>query len=432
MSMGRIIVAGIISEVIYLYAFFIGDLLNSPIDFLLCHLALSAIYLPVVYLSVRHDSSGAKFDRRIMAVIGFAVVFRLTLFGMTPTLSDDIYRYVWDGKVLLSGENPYRYPPSAEPIAHLRDDFFDKINHKNIGTPYTPLTELVFASATRFTPPVQAMKLPFIIFDLLTILVLFRLLKILKRSPLAITAYAWNPLVIFEIAGSGHADSLAVLFLILSLTLLTAGKRVYGSFTFAFALISKYFAAAALPVMLRRLGAREWLAVFGILIVFYAPFLEYVENHFISIHAVASTWRFNDSLFSLFEWITGSDAAAQAVSAIIFTGICVLVYFRDGPAVYSAYILIGSMLLLSNTVHPWYMVWIVPFMAVYPSPAWLYLTASMPLSYLLLEGQGYSGASEIEYFVKGAIYVPFFLLLALRTILGRLRTADARGFKEAL
>lgn len=424
MSIGWILCAGGISEAVYLYALFTGDLLKNLDEYLLFHLILSAIYFPLVYLCVRRVSPERKMKWQMTAVIVFAVIFRFTLLAGTPTLSDDIYRYIWDGKVYLSGQNTYRHPPGAEALAHLRDGLYGKINHKNIGTPYTPITELVFASAAKFTPPVQAMKLPFIIFDMLTVLVLLRLLKILKRPPLAVIVYAWNPLVIFEIAGSGHADSLAIFFTILSLTMLTAGKRLYGSFAFAFALLSKYFAAALLPVVARRFGAREWLAVIAIVIVFYAPFLAYIENHFLSIHAVASAWRFNDSLYSLFMLTTGSAFSAKIVSGVFFAGICVIVYFRNWPVLYSAYILIGSMLLLSSVVHPWYVVWIVPFLAVYPSPAWFYLTASVSFSYLLLGGESQTGTSEMEYFVKAAVYAPFFLLLALRMALVRLQSAE--------
>lgn len=365
------------------------------------------------------DPAPGSLNRLLWIVLCFAVLYRLTMLGVIPTLSDDIYRYVWDGKAILNGMNPYHYPPSAEPMAFLRDELYPLINHKDIGTPYTPLTLLAFTPVANQVPPIWIMKLPFVLFDLMTILVLLRLVKEVNLSALAVVAYAWNPLVIFEIAGNGHADSLAVFFMTLALTSLVIKKKKLAAAATAFALLSKYFSVILLPILIRRLGVKEWTLVGILLAIFYAPFLPYLDNHFLALHAVASTWRFNDSLFSLFYWTTGSLSAAKALAGSIFLVVCLVVTRWKKDDLYSAFFLVGAMVLLSPSVQLWYLVWIVPFLCVYPHPAWLYLTASGALSYLLLAESDGTGGFGSGVFIRVAEYGPFFLLLVFRSALGR-------------
>ncbi|HEB71334.1 MAG TPA: hypothetical protein ENI77_01790 [Nitrospirae bacterium] len=419
-----IILAGALSEALYIIASRVENLLESPFEYLTIHFALVTIYVTSVYLLFKPGYAKKENRSALWVVLGFAVIFRLTLLNVTPTLSGDIYRYVWDGKVILNGISPYRYPPGSASLAGLRDRFYPLINHKTIGSPYSPLTELIFASAAGFAPPVVVMKAPFVIFDLLTALVLIQLLKIMKRPSIAVIAYAWSPLVVFEVSGSGHADSLAIFFLILTITLLSMKKRISASLAMAMALLSKYFAVILAPSVIRRFGVLEWAIVFTVVTLFYAPLLPTIEDHFLAVSEVASSWRYNDSVYGALLWATGSGGIAKAICVGLFLTIYAITCFLKTPAVFTVYLLTGAMLLLSTTVHPWYLLWMAPFLCIYGNSGWLWLTIAAPLSYLfMVEPQ-----MELYGLIRTFEYGPFVLLVMIRLVTKkRARQETGRG-----
>lgn len=180
------------------------------------------------------------------AIIGPAILFRLTLLVSEPIQEIDIYRYQWDGAVLGEGVSPFRFTP-AEVLAAtdadelpadlaqlvvVRDrspalrEILMRIHYGELPTVYPPVSQLVFAAVSLLTPTdatlsqrVLAMKLAIVLFDLATVAVLSRLLLATCRHPGWCVAYAWCPLVMKEFANSGHLDSIAVCFATLSVLL---------------------------------------------------------------------------------------------------------------------------------------------------------------------------------------------------------------------
>ncbi|MGH8649741.1 MAG: hypothetical protein ACREUP_10620, partial [Burkholderiales bacterium] len=179
--------------------------------FLVHFYLLFALYLGSVWFVFR-----SRADGRVMVItlIGFSVAFRITLLWTQPVLSDDIYRYVWDGRVQAAGINPYLYPPESPQLAHLRDDtVYPQINRPWARTIYPPGAQWLFRAMYAATPnSVVFMKATFVAFDLLTILLLMRLLRSLSLPPNRAILYAWHPLPVFELSGSGHLDGLMLPF----------------------------------------------------------------------------------------------------------------------------------------------------------------------------------------------------------------------------
>ena len=122
-----------------------------------------------------------RLGRRPQGSVGFvllaALIFRLTMWWSPPTLSDDIYRYIWDGRVQLAGINPYQYAPAAPEVAPLRDALHAKINHPEIPTVYPPLSQLFFRLVGAVQPGVGAVKLALILVECGLLLLLVRILK---------------------------------------------------------------------------------------------------------------------------------------------------------------------------------------------------------------------------------------------------------------
>src|SRR5215212_7151570 len=180
----------------------------------------------IIYLAAAWLSLHSKDSRRLL-VLGliFAALFRLSILFFPPYLSDDIYRYVWDGRVQAAGINPYRYMPADESLAHLRDEkIYPNINRRDSAqTIYPPIAEAAFLLVTRFSESVTWMKAVMVGFEAVTVWAIVQLLISFGFARQRVLIYAWHPLAVWEFAGSGHADALAIAFI--ALALLVRRKR---------------------------------------------------------------------------------------------------------------------------------------------------------------------------------------------------------------
>src|SRR5262249_25692034 len=135
--------------------------------------------------------------------------------------SDDLYRYAWDGRVLAAGIDPYARAPADPALAHLRDlEIHPRINHPTLRTIYPPLAEAGFRLVALVSPSPLALKLWILVNALALCALLARMCA--RRageggSAWDAIAYAWNPLVIAEYAGSGHHDPTGIVWLVAAL-----------------------------------------------------------------------------------------------------------------------------------------------------------------------------------------------------------------------
>jgi len=135
------------------------------------------------------------------AMLAAAVLFRLIAACAPPSLSDDVYRYVWDGRVQAAGHHPYRFAPSDPMRAELRDaTVYPKINHPEIPTIYPPLAEMLFALLAGAKLGVTGFKVVLALLDVGVVFALLRLLRALSLPRDRVVLYAWNPLAVVEVA----------------------------------------------------------------------------------------------------------------------------------------------------------------------------------------------------------------------------------------
>ena len=143
---------------------------------------------------------------------GIAILFRLVMFTTDPTLSDDVYRYLWDGHVTTQGVSPYSYSIDAPELDHISIPARDLANNPNLSSPYLPVGQAVFAGSALVLPSEPwTMQFVMLIFELMTAVVLSRLLRLTAIPRHRILLYLWNPLVIVEIAHGAHIDALMVM-----------------------------------------------------------------------------------------------------------------------------------------------------------------------------------------------------------------------------
>jgi hypothetical protein len=205
----------------------LGLTLQQPddIDSFLARRLAGAVYLAAVWLVWNAGSS----RRVVLGIAAIAMLMRIPVVIAPPALSTDVYRYVWDGRVIGAGINPYRYVPNDPHLAALRDpDIFPNINRADTAvTIYPPLAEAIFLAVTRISESVTAMKAAMVGFEIITFVLLIDLLAREGLLSGRVAVYAWHPLPLWEFAGSGHIDAAMIA---LALAALCAGGAARGGF----------------------------------------------------------------------------------------------------------------------------------------------------------------------------------------------------------
>jgi len=354
---------------------------------------LFALYLAAAWLAAVRVSPTRS---ALAVVLGFGLLFRTLMLPTPVYLSSDLYRYLWDGRVQLAGVNPYRYAPAASELTHLRDgEIHSRINRPAARTIYPPATQWLFALAAALAPgSIVGWRLLLLLFEVATVAMLLILLRRLGAPPTAVIMYAWSPLVVFEGVQAGHVEAAMISLVLLALLLRQTGLSVLAGAALGVAVLMKLYPAVLLPAWWRRddwrfpaatvatvgLGYLPYVAVLGAGALGFLPeYLASPEDHNIGLRALL-THPFG---------FTGEVARSVAM-ALLFAAMAVALVVigrragQDPRGLWRATALaVGAYLLLVPTaMHPWYVVWVVPFLCVRPSPAWLWFSGAVTLSYV--------------------------------------------------
>lgn len=381
-------------------------------------------------------------------LIGFGILFRMTMLFSAPVFSDDVCRYVWDGRVANAGINPYQFAPDSENLHGLRDEtIYPHVNHRDVNTIYPPVLQYVFRLTTMISESVTVMKAVMTLFDIALMILLFAMLRTADRPRGWIVAYAWNPLIILEVAGNGHADVIGAFFLMLGLWFALKDKPIHAISALTLSFFSKFMAFATMPFVedfRSRLKTWAYLALAVALgtVVLYLPFLDAGANLWKGLTTYVADWEFNafiykyvhkyfQSLWPVTEhaipWmgLTIDDLAKFATKmslfgagSILFLGL-LIVHFRkpyrgqkSGLLGFS-FILTSAILLFSPTLHPWYIIWVIPFLCFFPNAAWVLFSGMVMLSYSVLPEYHRTGVWKEDMEIVNWQYLPFFGILTV-------------------
>ncbi len=393
--------------------------------YVIMFLFLSVLYLAGVFVVIKLVPTGEATWRLTAIIIFLAIIFRLCLIPSDPAvLSKDMYRYIWDGRVQQNGINPYLYPPQADELKNLRDNhIFPNINRKDYPTLYPAGAQIFFRIFYVLAGnSVTAHKGIMVFLDILTLLVLSALLRAYKFNTSRIIVYAWNPLVIFEIAYSGHLEGLTVFLMVTALYLYAIHKKIPAIIMLALSTAVKLYPALLLAAFLNRGHRIKGIIAFSATIMLlYLPFVSAGGkiSGFLPVYLQSPYESFNLGLkHLLMRLIPGLDyylLSLMFIIALMIAGLVVLLKNKEGLEVIRySYILVGSlMILMPASLHPWYVILIIPFLVIYPHPAWLVFTCTVTLSYLKYT----SPQGIMPTWILLIEYLPLFSLLAAGCIL---------------
>jgi alpha-1,6-mannosyltransferase len=313
-------------------------------------------------LAIRELFSTATFPRHVIVTgLVLAALWHLAFLRMPPGSDDDIHRYVWDGRVQRLGYNPYVVVPSDPALGELHTAETRTLNNPDLPSPYPAGAELFFRAVTAIHESVFALKVAFVICDFAIVLVLLDISGRSGQGAHWILAYAWNPLLAVEVAGSGHIDIVGVLLLSVSFAALGRRWRAVAAVAFGLAVAVKLLPIILLPLYWRRVRLRDAALAVIVVGLLYIPFLNHGRIPIGSLDTYVQSFRFNDPVFAILERV----ATPQVVAGLaVLVGFLTAIWMRRKAPAWSpdafAWPMAAS-LLCAPVVYPWYLLWLLPF-----------------------------------------------------------------------
>ncbi len=318
----------------------------------------------IAYLfAVREFLSTPRFPPRVIVIgLVLAALWHLPFLLTSPGADDDIHRYVWDGRVQRLGYNPYLVVPSDPALAALHTPETRTLNNPDLPSPYPAGAQLFFRTVTAIHESIFALKVAFVLCDVAIVFVLLDILRSSGQGAHWVLAYAWNPLLGIEVAGSGHIDIVGVLLLLVSFAALGRRWRTVAALAFGLAVAVKLLPIVLLPFYWKRVRARDGALAAVVVGLLYVPFLNHGRIPIGSLGTYVQSFRFNDPVFATLEQV----AAPQLVVGLaILVGFLTAIWLRIKAPAWSpdafAWPMAAS-LLCAPVVYPWYLLWMLPFL----------------------------------------------------------------------
>lgn len=328
----------------------------------------SLAYVAVLRLVARMPVQPGRGSLAACLLLG--VAWRVVLLGSAPLVSDDVYRYVWDGRVQQHGLNPYAAAPADPALAALHTGVTRRIDPTNAVLPsiYPPLAQRFFLGVTLLGESARAMALAVVVCDLLLAGVLWRWLTVAGRNPWWVLAYAWHPLVAIEGAAGAHIDVLGALLLVAGVHALSQSRSLLAAIAVAGSIAVKLLPVVLLPLLWRRVRLIDALAGAMLVVLVYIPFAGEGVLPIGSLGTYVAQWRFNGPLFRGVAALAGPVAAAGLAlgAGIAMAALMRRTRRRDDPAAWAWPM--ASAIVLMPAVYPWYLVWLTPFLG--PASTW--------------------------------------------------------------
>jgi alpha-1,6-mannosyltransferase len=348
--------------------------------YFMASLTLAAIaYL----LAIREFFTTPRFPRRV-AVIGlvFAAVWHIEFLRVPAGADDDVHRYLWDGRLQRLGYNPYIVVPSDPAVKGLHTPETRTLNNPDLPSPYPPGAQLFFRVVTAIQESTFALKVAFVVCEFAIVFVLLDVLRFSQQGGHLVLAFAWNPLLAIEVAGSGHIDIVGAFCLVVSTAALVRRWRATAAIGFGLAVAVKFLPLVLLPLYWKRVRIRDALLAAAIVGLLYVPFLNHGRIPIGSLATYVQTFRFNGPVFAALDRIAPPQLL---VGLAVFVGLVTATWLRRAASECSAHAFAWPMaasLLCAPAVFPWYLLWLLPFLSSTSTLLIIVWTVSIVLTYV--------------------------------------------------
>jgi alpha-1,6-mannosyltransferase len=322
-------------------------------------------------LAIRELFATPRFERRIsrrIVVIGLllAGVWHIEFLRLPSDPDDDIHRYVWDGRLQRLGYNPYLVVPSDPAVKGLHTPETRNLNNPDLPSPYPPGAQLFFRAVTAIQESTFALKVAFVVCEFAIVFVLLDMLRG-KQGAHLVLAFAWNPLLAIEVAGSGHIDIVGALLLLVSAAALVRRWRATAAVGLGLAIAVKFLPIILLPLYWKRIRIRDAALAAAVVGFLYVPFLNHGRIPIGSLGTYVNSFRFNGPVFAALhqvappQLLVGLAVLVGLVTASLFTRASLRSAAPEWSPDLFAWPMAAS-LLCAPVVFPWYLLWLLPFL----------------------------------------------------------------------
>ena len=318
-------------------------------------------------LAVREFFATPKFEPRFsrrVVVIGLVLsaVWQIEFLRTPPGADDDIHRYVWDGRLQRLGYNPYIVVPSDPTVKGLHTAETRNLNNPDLPSPYPPGAQLFFRAVTAIQESTFALKVAFVVCEFAIVLVLLDVLRCTRQAAHLVLAFAWNPLLAVEVAGSGHVDIVGALLLVVSAAALVRRWRATAAVALGLAIAVKFLPVVLVPLYWKRVRMRDAALAAAVAGMLYVPFLNHGRIPIGSLGTYVQTFRFNGPVFAALDHVVPPQLL---VGFAVLVGLVTATWLRRAAPDWSTDLFAWPMaacLLCAPVVFPWYLLWLLPFL----------------------------------------------------------------------
>src|SRR5437870_7408762 len=322
----------------------------------------------IVYLlAIREFFATPNFERRFsrrVLVIGLVVaaVWHIEFLRVPSGADDDIHRYVWDGRLQRLGYNPYLVVPSDPAVKGLHTPETRNLNNPDLPSPYPAGAQLFFRAVTAIQESTFALKVAFVVCEFAIVLVLLDVFRCSRQEAHLVLAFAWNPLLAIEVAGSGHIDIVGALLLLVSAAALVRRWRSTAAVALGLAIAVKLLPVVLLPLYWKRVRIRDAALAAAVVGLLYVPFLNHGRTPIGSLGTYLQSFRFNGPVFAALDQVAPPQLLAGLA---VLVGLATATWLRSATPEWSPDLFAWPMaasLLCAPVVFPWYLLCLLPFL----------------------------------------------------------------------
>jgi hypothetical protein len=295
---------------------------------------------------------------------------------------DDIHRYVWDGRLQRLGYNPYIVVPSDPAAKGLHIQETRGLNNPDLASPYPPGAQLFFRAVTAIQESTFALKLAFVVCEFAIVFVLLDILRCTRQAAHLVLAFAWNPLLAIEVAGSGHIDIVGALLLAVSAAALVRRWRATAAVALGLAIAVKLLPVVLLPLYWKRVRIRDAALAAVVVGLLYVPFLNHGRIPIGSLATYVQSFRFNGPVFAALDQVAPPQLLAGLA---VLVGLLTATWLRRAAPEWSPDLFAWPMaasLLCAPVVFPWYLLGLLPFLISPSTQLIIIWTVSIILTYI--------------------------------------------------
>jgi alpha-1,6-mannosyltransferase len=314
-------------------------------------------------LGIREFFTTPKFPRRVVVLgLALAALWQVEFLRLPVGFDDDIHRYVWDGRLQRLGYNPYIVIPADSAAKALHNPETRNLNNPSLPSPYPAGAELFFRAVTAIHESTFALKVAFVVCDWAIVLVLFDVLRRSRQGGHLVLAYAWNPLLAIEVAGSGHIDIVGALLVLVSAAALWRRWRGTAAVALGLAVAVKLLPIVLLPLYWKRVRIRDAALAATVVGLLYVPFVNHGGIPIGSFGTFVRDFRFNGPVFLMLDRVASPNLlAGLAVLAGLVTATCLRQTTTEWRPDAFAWPMAAS-LFCAPVIFPWYLLWLLPFL----------------------------------------------------------------------